>query len=68
MKKICRRSFLKKTTLLGASAFLGEIVFWMLTKKSPHKALAEAVIPDIVSVKGKDYYANTIKVVEQLGG
>ena len=68
MKEICRRSFLKKTTLLGASTFLGESLFWRLIKENPDGALAEAVMPDIVSVKGKDYFANTIKVVEQLGG
>ena len=68
MEKICRRSFLKKTTLLGVSTVLGESVFGMLTRKSTQKALAEVVMPDIVSVKGKDYFADTLKVVEKLGG
>ena len=68
MREISRRSFLKKTTILGAGALLGENLFSSLIRESPQWALAETVKPDIVSVKGKDYYANTIKAVEQLGG
>ena len=68
MKKINRRAFLKKTTLLGAGALLGENLFWSLIKESHPQALAAPVRPDIASVKGKNYFANTIKAVEQLGG
>jgi len=68
MKEINRRSFLKTTTLLGASTLLGENFFWSLIKGAPQRALAETVKPDIVSVKGKDYFANTFKAVEQFGG
>lgn len=67
MKKISRRSFLKTTTLLGAGTLLGENVFWSLIKGIPQRAIAETVKPDIVSMKGKDYFANTFKAVEQLG-
>jgi len=38
MKEINRRSFLKTTTLLGASTLLGENFFWSLIK-GPHKGL-----------------------------
>jgi len=68
MKEISRRSFLKKTTLLGASILLGENIIWNLIKENPQRALAATAKPDIISVKGKDYFANTIKAVEQLGG
>ena len=68
MKEISRRSFLKKTTLLGAGTLLGENIFRRLIKENKHAALAETVRPDIVSVKGKDYFANAFKAIEQLGG
>ena len=68
MKEISRRSFLKKTTLLGAGTLLGENIFWRLIKENKHAALAETLRPDIVSVKGKDYFAHAFKAVEQLGG
>jgi len=68
LKEINRRSFLKRTTILGAGILLGEGAFWNLIKETPQLALAETVRPDIVSVKGKNYFANTFKAVEQFGG
>lgn len=82
MKEISRRSFLKKTTLLGAGSLLGENLIWSFIKESPYRALAATVKPDLVtaksglisakpdlvSVKGKDFFTNTKKAVEQLGG
>jgi uncharacterized protein (DUF362 family) len=68
MKKLCRRSFIKKATLLGASTLFGESHAWKLLKGSPQSALAATGTPDIVAVKGKDYFASAIRVVEQLGG
>lgn len=53
---------------MGAGALLGDHLFWSLIKETPQRSLAETVKPDIVSVKGNDYFANTIKAVEQLGG
>jgi uncharacterized protein (DUF362 family) len=68
MKALCRRSFIKKTTLLGAGTLLGDNLVWRFLKDNPQLALAETGVPDVVAVKGKDYFANTINVVEQLGG
>ena len=68
MKKLCRRSFLKKTTLLGASTLLGNSLVWNLLKRSPKPALAATGTPDIVAIKGKDYFSSTIEVIEQVGG
>jgi len=68
MKEINRRSFLKRTALLGTGILLCEGAFWNLLKGIPQLAFAETMTPDIVSVKGKNYFDNTIKAVEQLGG
>lgn len=60
---ISRRSFIKGSTLLAASTLLGgSTVGWM-----PKLAIAEAKV-DIAAVKGADYFQNTIKAVEILGG
>jgi uncharacterized protein (DUF362 family) len=58
-----RRSFIKRSAVLGASSILGGgAVGWM------HKlAFAEAKV-DIAAVKGTNYFKNTIKAVEILGG
>jgi uncharacterized protein (DUF362 family) len=62
-ESITRRSFIKGSTILGTSSILGgSVVGWM------HKlAFAEGKV-DIAAVKGADYFNNTIKAVEFLGG
>ena len=67
-KEINRRVFLKKATLLGAGALVGENVFSSLIDGTPQRVLAETGMPDIVTEKGKDYFTNTFTAVEQLGG
>jgi len=60
---ISRRSFIKRSAVLGASSILaGSVVGWI-----PRLAFAEAKA-DIVAVKGADYFQSTIKAVEMLGG
>jgi hypothetical protein len=60
---ISRRSFIKRSAVLGASSILaGSAVGWM-----PKLAFAEAKA-DITAVKGANYFQNTIKAVELLGG
>jgi hypothetical protein len=62
-KSITRRSFLKGSTVLGVSSILrGSALGWM-----QKLALAEGKV-DIAAVKGDDYFKNTIKAVEILGG
>ncbi len=62
-KSITRRSFIKGSTILGASSILGgSVVGWM-----QKLAFAEGEV-DIAAVKGADYFNNTIKAVEILGG
>ena len=62
-ESITRRSFIKGSTVLGASSILGgSVVGWM-----QKLAFAEGKV-DIAAVKGADYFKNTIKAVEILGG
>ncbi len=61
-KKITRRSFIKKSTTVTASAMVG----LTLTGNSFPAFDAENV--DISVVKGENYFDNTIKAVDQLGG
>jgi uncharacterized protein (DUF362 family) len=63
-KNITRRSFIKKTAAIGAASVLGGSVLTSLS--SCQKAAAEKI--DISVVKGVDYFSNTLKAVEQLGG
>ncbi len=58
-----RRSFIKGSTVLAASTILGgSAVGWM-----PKLGFAETRV-EIAAVKGADYFQNTIKAVEILGG
>ena len=67
MKKISRRSFLKKGLAIGAASMCsGEIL-------SPFLGTARDVVHaakpiDLSIAKGRDYFKSTIKAVEQLGG
>jgi uncharacterized protein (DUF362 family) len=58
-KKLNRRSFMKKSAAIGVTSMLGSRVMCSMSK-------AETV--DISVVKGANYYDNTIKAMEQLGG
>lgn len=60
---ISRRTFIKGGTALAASTILGGAAgAWM-----PAPAAAHGPI-DIAAVKGDDYFHNTVKAVEMLGG
>lgn len=60
---ISRRAFIKQSAVLGASSMLvGSAFGWL-----PKLANAQTDI-DIASVKGADYFKNTIKAVENMGG
>ncbi len=62
-ESITRRSFLKGSTVLGVSSILGGSALGWMQKL----AFAEGKV-DIAAVKGDDYFNNTIKAVEILGG
>jgi uncharacterized protein (DUF362 family) len=58
-ESISRRSFIKSSALLGASTILGS---------STLGSVFADVNVDIAAVKGTDYFKNTMKAVEILGG
>ena len=62
-ESISRRSFIKGSAVLGAASILSGSVFGWMQKL----AFAEGKV-DIAAVKGADYFKNTIKAVELLGG
>jgi uncharacterized protein (DUF362 family) len=68
MRKISRRSFLKKSGLLGGGALMTGSMFSMPLKAMAQGSPSQAAIPDIVSVKGKGYFSSTLKAVQELGG
>ena len=65
-KKITRRSFIKRGTVLGAVSLFSSSVLGLFT--GSFGRLFGGKAPDISVVKGKDYFNNTIKAVDLLGG
>lgn len=62
-ESITRRSFIKGSTALSVTSILGgSIDGWI------HKTAFAATALDLAAVKGSDYFQNTIKAVELLGG
>ncbi len=62
-ESITRRSFIKGSTALTVTSILGgSIDGWI------HKPVFAAATIDIAAVQGADYFQNTIKAVELLGG
>jgi uncharacterized protein (DUF362 family) len=58
-----RRTFIKESTALGVTSILsGSIAGWI------HSSAFATTTVDIVAVQGADYFQNTIKAVELLGG
>jgi len=68
MRKISRRSFLKKSGLLGVGALVAGNILSRPIEARAQGSPSQAAIPDIVSVKGKDYFSSTLKAVQELGG
>ena len=66
-KKITRRSFIKKSTTIGVGSMAaGNIVAGMRALLPSFASASENI--DVSVVQGEDYFKNTIKAVEQLGG
>ncbi|MBN1639157.1 MAG: DUF362 domain-containing protein [Ignavibacteriales bacterium] len=66
-KNISRRNFLKSTSLVGISSVLGiGKIFPKYFQKN--KLVINDNLSDIVAVKGQNYFANTIKAVNEIGG
>ncbi len=68
MTQINRRSFLRKISLFGAGTLLGQSLWGRFIRATPQTAQAQTTTPELVSIKGKDYFANTVQAIEQLGG
>lgn len=66
--EVTRRRFVKEAAVLGAGAVIGEGLFGDLVKGQLGQVFAASDRPDIVSVKGKEYFANTFRAIEDLGG
>lgn len=66
MKKLSRRSFLKKTAAAGAVTLAGEKAIRSLWGRPA--LLQAAGLSDIAAVKGRDYSAGTRLAVEKVGG
>ncbi len=66
MKKLTRRSFLKKSAAAGAVSLVGEGALRHLMDCPA--VLHAGQQSDIVSVKGRDFYANTVLAIEKIGG
>jgi len=61
---LSRRSFLKRSALIGVSSFLG-----VPTLARPASgASGTAAVPDLAVVKGGDYFKSTLTAVDRLGG
>jgi uncharacterized protein (DUF362 family) len=67
VKKISRRFFLKKGTRLTCLALLGNSVLPYIGRGASNSALSAEKV-DITVIKGADYFNNTIKAVNVLGG
>jgi uncharacterized protein (DUF362 family) len=66
-KKISRRSFIKESTAIGVGSLVGASVITGFGTEPGNLLYAGEKI-DISVVEGEDYFKNTIKAVEQLGG
>jgi len=62
-KKITRRSFIKQTGGIGATALIGSTLVPKLLRAVPSPQN-----PDIAVIKGTDYFNNTFDVIKMLGG
>jgi len=65
-KKINRRTFIKKSAAVGAVSMMGGSLISVCTDQGG--SLAKRTDVDIAIAKGEDYFHNTIKAIEQLGG
>ncbi|MFZ5515640.1 MAG: DUF362 domain-containing protein [Candidatus Zhuqueibacterota bacterium] len=62
-----RRDFLKKSAVVGTSAFFGgRVISEILDNSMVHAQVAGKY--DIVEVKGTNYFESTVKAIELLGG
>jgi len=68
MEHITRRSFLKGAACVGGGVLLSQNPFSGLAQSRPQVPPAPERGPDLVAVKGKDPYGNTLRAIQELGG
>ena len=68
MDPITRRSFLKKAACLGGGVLLSQSSLSGLAQSGLQAPSASEIKPDLVAVKGKDPYVNTLRAIQELGG
>ena len=68
MDHITRRSFLKKAACLGGGVLLSQSPLSGLAQGRLQAPPAPDMEPDLVAVKGKDPYINTLRAIQELGG
>lgn len=66
-QKISRRSFVKKSVLMGTAALIGQEFIPAILPNGP-LSLSAAELADIAVIKGSDFFENTVKAVDQIGG
>ncbi len=68
MNPLTRRSFLKRAACLGSGVFLSQSPLGALAQSKLQTPPAPEVEPELVAVKGKDPYVNTLRAIQELGG
>ena len=68
MDPITRRSFLKRAACLGGGVLLSQSPLSGLAQSRLQAPPAPELGPDLVAVKGKDPYVNTLRAIQELGG
>ena len=68
MDHITRRSFLKRAACLGGGVLLSQSPLSGLAQNRLQAPPAPDMEADLVAVKGKDPYINTLRAIQELGG
>jgi len=68
MDDFTRRSFLKRAACLGGGVLLGQSPLPGLAQSRLQTGPAQEMRPELVAVKGKDPYVNTLRAIQELGG
>jgi uncharacterized protein (DUF362 family) len=68
MDHITRRSFLRRAVCVGGGVLLSQSALAGLAQTTPEATRVQEIKPNLVAVKGKDPYVNTLRAIQELGG